>query len=303
VGLFVCVTISALVGAVVFLMIKKRTFAEYTHITLSSESAVGLNEGMPLLYSGFEIGTIAGLTLNDDGLVIIDIEVPAEHERRITETSRFFIEKPVIGLTRLIVETEKQAAPPPAADHVFPLEIIDEFNGLISKLPVLTEKIDRIAENIESMTADNGALNQSIRNVSAMTGRLADDRGVEVLVGEASGKELRESITYLNRSLKKATALLAAANQTLRTAEEKVLGQEGTVSKLNGIADDISAKLKALDALVESLVVIGGNVEDSTTNLSVLRSQIDLTINSANALIKDIRNKLPMKQQKEVPLP
>ena len=163
-GLFVCISVGLLLGAIVFLIIKKGTFAEYIQLRLSSESATGLSEGMPLTYSGFEIGSISEMELNDDGLVIIDIDVPVEHEARVNAGSRFFLEKPVIGVPKLFVVTKKEAGPrtPPAAKQVFQLEVVDEFNGLISKLPVLTEKISRLAVNLESITADSGALNQSL---------------------------------------------------------------------------------------------------------------------------------------------
>ena len=304
-GVFVCVSFAVLIGAVAFLIIKKRTFAEYVHYALSSSSAISLSEGMPLLYSGFEIGRISGLTLNDDGLVLIAIEVSVEHASRIRGNSRFFLEKPVIGLPRLFVTTEIRDGEhmPPAADRVFQLEVVDEFSGLLKRLPLLVEKIDRIAMNMENITSEKGALNQSIQNVNTMTDQLAKNKGIELLVGETSGRRLQESIAQLNRTLRASTELLQTATQTLHLAETKVLGQEGTVDKINTIADDITAKLRILDSLVSSLVVIGQDVEGSTSDLSVVRERIDATVNAANALIMDVRNALPMEQQKEIPLP
>lgn len=304
-GVFVCVSFAVLIGAVIFLIIKKRTFTEYVHYKLSSSSAIGLSEGMPVLYSGFDIGRISGLTLNDDGLVLIAIEVPIEHASRIQDHSRFFLEKPIIGLPKLFVTTEisdKEHASP-AADHVFQLEVVDEFSGLLKRLPLLVEKIDGIAMNMENITSEKGALSQSIQNVNTMTSRLAKNQGLDLLVGEGSGQRLQGSIAQLNHTLKASTELLQTATQTLHLAETKVLGQEGTVNKINTIADDITAKLQILDSLISSLVVIGQNVEGSTSDLSIVRERIDATVNAANALIMDVRNKLPMEQQKEIPLP
>ncbi len=305
VGLFLIISLLLITVSVIFLLLKKDFFTDHEYYTLSSPSGEGITEGMPLLFSGFEIGKVETLELDDAGNVIITVKVPSRHTVRINKSSTFTLEKPFIGSPRFVVKTPDKNAPGPDSAHVFPTDTIDDINEVIKKLEPMVEKVDQIATNVNAMTSDKSDLNKIISNLEAVTSDLAKKQGViEMLAGDKkSGTEFRESVTSLNGTLKEAEKLVSNANDTLKKADEQLLGDEGTIPKVNRIIDDVEKKMKELDSLVSSLVKSGGSIESGTKDLDMLRKDIDLTINSVNLLIKDVRNNLPMEQKKEIKLP
>ncbi|WP_410216326.1 intermembrane transport protein PqiB [Paracoccus sp. (in: a-proteobacteria)] len=62
-----------------------------TWVTLSMDSADGLNEGAPVLFRGVEVGRVENIRLSDaDDRVLADAFVEAPHDARLTTTSVFW---------------------------------------------------------------------------------------------------------------------------------------------------------------------------------------------------------------------
>jgi phospholipid/cholesterol/gamma-HCH transport system substrate-binding protein len=305
VGIFLIISISAIVVSVVFLLVQKDFFTDHSFYTLSSPSGEGITEGMPLLFSGFEIGKVASLELDEAGNVIISVKVPARHSTRINQSSTFTLEKPFIGSPRFVVKTPDIKALQADEDVIFPTETIDDINEVIKKLQPMVEKVDEIATNVKIMTDKDSDLTKTLANAQTITDELARKQGViEMLAGDKkTATDFKESISSLNTALKEAETLISNANKTLLKADEQILGEEGSVTKVNRIIDDIEKKMKDLDSLVSNLVKTGENVEGATTDLEMLRKEVDMTLNSVNIMIKDVRNALPIEQRKEIKLP
>ena len=124
VGLFVISLFLVLSATAIFLAVQKRPVGSAQVFQLSTQSASGLTVGMPLFYSGFEVGELTSLTLTRAGTVQVEVEVLEEHQFRINKTSVFSLEQPLIGMTRLNVKTEDLNARAAEPSHVFGLEHI-----------------------------------------------------------------------------------------------------------------------------------------------------------------------------------
>ncbi len=72
VGLFIILTVLLILTGLGFMAYKKGIFQAEETITLSSRTGDGLTVGMPLNISGFKIGKIRDLELNDQGMVIVN---------------------------------------------------------------------------------------------------------------------------------------------------------------------------------------------------------------------------------------
>src|SRR5665648_499967 len=83
------------------------------YYTLSYKTGENLTEGMPVVVLGFTIGRVSALELSDKGVVIVRIKIPRQHTRMIRDDSKFILEKPLIGVARLEVQTTNLSAPPP----------------------------------------------------------------------------------------------------------------------------------------------------------------------------------------------
>jgi len=97
VGLFIVSTTIIILAALLYLANEKGFFAKVYTFTLSSKSGDGLTEGMPVVFSGFNIGKVSTLELDDKGLVLIKIKISQRHVKWIKADSAFILYRPLIG--------------------------------------------------------------------------------------------------------------------------------------------------------------------------------------------------------------
>ena len=292
-------------GFIVFILVKKNVFTNHLYFTLSSSTGEGITEGMPLLFSGFEIGKVEKFELDNKGTVMVVVKVPEEHAHRINKSSVFTLERPLIGSSRFIVTTPNLTETPADGNYVFETQMIDDINDVIKKLQPMVEKIDDIANNLKTLTDEKSHLNKTLVHVEKITNDLAQKRGIiEMMAGDkAAAAQFREGVAHLNNSLGEIENLIGNANKTLVKADDQILGDEGTLAKINAIVEDVNKKMADLDILIASLIKSGENLQEGTKDMDVLRKDLDSIINSVNSMVKDVRSVLPTTQNKDLELP
>ena len=305
VGLFLLLSVLMIVGSVAFILVRKNVFTNHIYFTLSSSTGEGITEGMPLLFSGFEIGKVDKFELDNKGTVLVVVKVPEEHALRINKSSVFTLERPLIGSSRFIVKTPNINEPAADSSYVFETQMVDDINDVIKKLQPMVEKIDSIATNLQKLTDDESHLSRTLANVDKITGDLAKKRGIiEMMAGDkAAAAQFREGVEHLNKSLGEIETLVSNANKSLVKADDQILGDDGTLAKINTIVEDVNKKMTDLDVLIASLIKSGENLQEGTKDMDVLRKDLDSIINSVNSMVKDVRSVLPTTQKKEIDLP
>ena len=305
VGLFLTLSLFLIAAALVYLLVRKGVFNDYANYTLLSASGDDISEGMSLLFSGFEIGKVNRLKLNDEGSVVITVRVSEDHAGRINKSSVFTLERPLIGSAKFVVTTPDLKAQPASESDVFQVQTVDDINMLIKKLQPMLEKIDTIASNIDTLTSARSNLSKTLENTEKITSNLASKHGlIEMLSGDkVSSEKFKESIDHANNSLQGVEDLINAANKTIETANTRLFEKDGTVDRINDIVTDINGKMVELDKLINSLIKSGENLQAGTHDLDVLRKDVDMIVNSINSMVKDVRNALPISQEKEIKLP
>lgn len=289
VGLFIVTTILLLSIFVGYVAYKKGVFSKVNTITFSSKSGEGFSEGMPLVFAGFEIGSVQSLELNEQGVVLIKIKIPERHIKWTRKDSIFILDRPLIGKPKIVVYTDNFTSPVISTDtipEIFPVDSIDEA---IQKVQPILTKIDTILENAATIT-DNLA---------------GKDTLLEMAVGD------KKSVQSLNSLLKKSndighrldTILARADSLTAKTDKGMFGSKDGVLVLIRSILIDIIAKLETLDDAVADVPQITTNVSQSTGSVEKLQKDITATINSTNELLKDIDRLLPLKKESEIKLP
>lgn len=295
VGLFVLLTTLLIVFSVCYIAYKKGVFETEHTYTLYSTSGEGLTEGMPVLFSGFKIGKVTKLELNDKGIVIIRINILDRHTKWIRQNSQFAMVRPVIGTARINIYTNDLSAPPLSTDSQSEVLIVDDINELINKAQPIVVKLDQTVANIEQITANlasqNDNINKIIVNTEKVSANFANKKSVaELVLGEEeSVRSIHESIRHLESILKH--------------TDEQVYNPEGTLPLVNNILKDILLKLDKLNTTVDNINQISTNTSESTKDLKVLRSEIDSTVTAVKNLSRKIDGLLSSGKPKEIKLP
>ena len=275
VGLFIIVTTLLIVGSVGYVAYKKGVFEEVHTFTLSSKSGEELTEGMPVVFSGFKIGVVHTLELSENGSVLIKIRVPERHVRWIRSNSRFIVNKPFIGSSRIVVLTDDLSSPVLSKEKVPEVTTASDINEAIKKLQPMFEEVSKIAANVEKVTAN-----------------LADPQG-----------DVREILRNSKQITAQVDSILKKVDTMAAKTDKTIYGEEGLLSLMRQILKDLLVKLEKINAVLDNVVKISADTADSTTDLKLLRSEIDVTVNSINDLVKELNKKVPFKEEPEIKLP
>ncbi|MCX5846391.1 MAG: MlaD family protein [Deltaproteobacteria bacterium] len=295
VGLFVVITSVLIIASVLYLAYSKGFFTREYIYTLSSKSGEDLTEGMPVLFSGYKIGRVETLELNDQGILLIKIRIPEQHSKWIRSNSTFSLYKPLIGSSRLIIATENLNSPALSPKTIPEIVMVNDINETIKKVQPTLAKVDKVVTNIERITANladpQGNVNKILSHSEKLTGNLAKK---DTIIEMATGTP--ESAKSVNESLKKIRDLLAKT-------DDQVYGNDGALPLVRKILKDIILKLEKINTALDNVVKISADASDSTKDLKLLRTEIDTTVNSIGKLVNDIDKILPSKKEPEIKLP
>src|SRR5438093_1307140 len=93
VGLLLGLTLMVAIGFVVYVLYARGVFEARQRLTLVADNAEGVSIGMDLTFSGFPIGRVNRMALDEDGRARIDIDVPRKDARWLRTSSVFTIER------------------------------------------------------------------------------------------------------------------------------------------------------------------------------------------------------------------
>jgi len=133
VGLFVLILLSAIFTFLYLLLDEKGTFDKRYSYGFNTDSASSFNVGMPLKYSGFNIGVIDKISLQDDGTVHMIFSVDENNRKWVTKESVLMLKKPLIGSPHIELYS---AIDNELLDENSDLTMLlsDDINDMVSKL-------------------------------------------------------------------------------------------------------------------------------------------------------------------------
>lgn len=308
VGLFIIVTTLLIIASIGYVAYRKGTFSKVYTYTLSSNTAENLTEGMPVVFWGFTIGQVSSMELTHKG-VLIHIKIPERNNRVIRANSKFVLDKPLLGSSRIIVTTDN-LNDPPLSPKVFPeITVSNDINELIKRVEPIAEKLDRIAGSVATITANladpKGEVNRILKNVETVTSHFAKKESLlEMAVGT---KESVTSIQDILGNVRDITVrldeILTQVHALAGKSDEQIYGREGVFPLVRNILRDLLAKLAKIDTTLDNINKVSGEAVDSTKDLKLLRNTLDETVAAIGVLISDIDRIIPLKAEKEIKLP
>ena len=232
VGLFIVCTAIIICLALLYLAKEKGFFDRVYTFTLSSQSGDGFTEGMPVEFSGFNIGKVQTLELNDKGIVLIKIKIPQSHVKWIRTDSTFTLYRPLIGAARIVVETDNLNSKPLPENKIPEVETVNDINDAIEKVQPLLEKITQIAENLERLS----------KKINTMAGKTDE---------QVFGKE--GTLPNVNKILKDAAGKLEKLNTTVDNINKISTETSEGMKDFRTLRSDIDDTVKALDDVAKQL--------------------------------------------------
>lgn len=302
VGIFVVALAITLTMLLFFLLQEKGTFDKRYTYYFNTPSADSFSVGMPLKFSGFEIGVIDDISLRDDGSVHMAFSVTQENQRWINESTVLTIKKPLIGSAHIEVSSglEHTILAPKSTLKIL---ISDDINGMISKLEPVVEKMTHIIDNIDKITSylakDDSDLMQTVVNINKFTKKLADDRSLltSITGDKASTQALIHSLKQSDALVADMRKIMQSVNKLTHSLDEKIITPSALgIEELNAILKDVKEKLDAVDATVKSVGSFDGELIEFKENL-------DVSIQKSNQIMDKIDTLMQNDAKEEVVLP
>lgn len=235
VGLFIICTTVIIFLALLYLAREKGFFTTVYTFTLSSKTGESFTEGMPVVFSGFNIGKVHALELNDKGIVLIKIKIPQRHVKWIRTDSSFVLYRPLIGVARILVTTDNLGSPPMPKNKIPEVGIVNDINDTIEKVQPLIEKIIPIAENLERL--------------SRKIDKMADKTDEQVF-----GKD--GTLPQINKILKDIIGKLEKLNKTVDNINKISKDASEGMNDFHMLRSDIDDAVKAIDDVAKKLDAI-----------------------------------------------
>lgn len=309
VGIFILLCGLLIFSALIYLAIGKGVFEKMHVFTLSSKSGDGFTEGMPVVFSGFNIGKVHDLELSDTGIVLIKIKIPDRHVKWTRSDSSFVLYRPLIGAARIVINTPHLNSPPLDKNKISDVSTINDINDAITKVEPVLEKLSQITDHVELLTRNlsspKGDFHRTIENTRLLTSSLASKKSiVEMMLGdEESTKSIQESLKKIKSISTNIDSLVQKVNQMADMTNDQLFGSEGTFLHVNLILKDISSKLKKLDQSVDHINRILSEASDGAKDIRNLRSDIDDAVRSIDNAVQKIDALLGPQKKPEITTP
>jgi phospholipid/cholesterol/gamma-HCH transport system substrate-binding protein len=308
VGLFTAASL-LLAGIFVVYLLHARGFFEKTfHLQLAAASADGVAPGVPVVFSGIEIGRVTTLGLNDDGGIIIRAEFLERNAKWLKETSTFTLDKPFVGGAKIRVDSPDLDAPA-LPDNSTMLLLTSDIS---KEIPALVERVKAILANVEHLTRKDGEINATLSNLQTVTGRMTGEYGMleSILGSPEKARAVTDSLDKTRALITKLDGLALKMDGMATKADTWLFAQDGvaeqtreSLAQVRLMLNDAQSSLKKADAVMANAVEISADVKEGTQDIVKLRAEIDDAVRKANALINEINKKWPFARDPEVKLP
>ena len=308
VGLFALAALLLGAAFVVYLLHARGFFEKTYDLQLAASSADGVAPGVPLVFSGIEVGSVTTLDLNDNGGIVIHAELLERNAKWLKQNSTFTLDKPFVGGAKIRIDSPDLSAPA-LPDHSTMLLLTADIS---KEIPALVERIKAILANVEHLTRKEGEINATLANVKTVTGRMTGEYGMlEGMLGSPekaravtdSLDKTRALITKLDGLALKMDGMAAKTDQWLFAPNGVAEHTRESLAQVRLMLNDAQSSLKKADALMTNAVEISANVKDGTQDIARLRAEIDDAVRKANALVNEINKKWPFARDPEVKLP
>jgi phospholipid/cholesterol/gamma-HCH transport system substrate-binding protein len=304
----IVLVLAVIVSFVLYVMVARGVFERTQPLVLISDDSEGVIVGMDLTFSGFPIGRVRRIELADDGKARMLVDVPQKDAHWLRTSSIFTLERGMVGDTRIRAFSGILSDPPLPANAERTLLRGDTA----AEIPRLVASARELLENLDNMTGTDSSLNTSLKNLKTLTERLGGRYGVlgGVLGSEDNAKKI---ITTLDRT----NALLAKADQrvfgssgvmdntqaALGSAKAALDSGQVAAQQLTLVLQDARQTLTKVDVVLTEAQAVGANARIASTDLGVLRADVEASLRRISQLTTEINRKWPFARDTEIKLP
>jgi len=300
-SLLLLVLLLLVAGAGLYLSYARGAFERTQQLVLVAEDSEGVSVGMDMTFAGFPIGRVRRIELGPDGNARIVVEVPVKDAHWLRESSVFTVQRGVVGNTNIRAYTGV-LTDPPLPDGATRTVLRGDA---AAEIPRLMAEARQLLANLNAISAEGSAINESLANLKTFTGKLNAPGGamVALLGGDAQAGKILAALDRTNALLARLDGLAAKADTQVFGADGVMRDAKQTVQQLNAVLGDARASLKKVDAVLDEAKAVGANARVATADLGTLRAEVEASLRNIDQLIGEVNRKWPFARDTELKLP
>lgn len=251
VGFFVFLALSAVLGVVLFIVLESDLFTSTFNVRLTAPKGTGFSQGMPIKLSGFRIGRVKTITLNDSAAVEVVLQIDKKYRKWMRKDSvARLIKEGIIG--DYIIEISSGTSTELIAENgIMDLDKSKAFDEIAEEIaekvkPVLMD----IRDIISYVNSEEGDVKKTLRNLNTFTENIEASRqkADQLLVSgrqtvESAGKQFDIILTKAESRIDQVGPVLDKADKSLQVVENKlpllVEKIDLTLSHLESVSKDL----------------------------------------------------------------
>ncbi|MBT8762418.1 MCE family protein [Desulfohalobiaceae bacterium Ax17] len=316
VGIFLSLILCLSVFILIYIGYKKEIFSSKVSYYVISKTGENIERGIPVRLSGFKIGQVENVFLDNIDYVKVEIKILEKYQKWFRQDSRIILDQEgIIGNSylKLIPGSEKSEPLVPGSEII--LDKVAGLNEILIQAQPVIEDLKAIVSNVRVITDQfldkNGTMQKILFNLEQVTEKLQKNRGLIYYLTEA-----QRPVRKVDRILSYTDKLMASMDQLLQNAtlrvkdlgpiEDEFLGitkdARSFVQELQGVSEDISP-------ILDDVKEITGELKKASDNLYRLREETEYTLRLGSELLQKLKQKWPFlekeidKQKIEQPIP
>lgn len=256
VGLFIVTALLGIIGVVFFIVAESDLFKSTFALKLTAPKGTGFSQGMPIKLSGFRIGRVKSITLNDSAAVDVVMQIDRKYRKWIRKDSvARLIKEGMIGdyIIEISSGTATELIPENGTITLGKTKAIDEIaEDIADKVkPVLMDIRDIIAY----INSQDGDIKQTMRKLNGFAGNL-----------ETTRRKADQLITGTQRAIDgtsgKFDLLLSSADDRLDQTGPVLAKVDSTLTQID---DSLPSMLERLDNSLANLESISTELKSASS--------------------------------------
>lgn len=295
VGIYVIVFIAVILSLLIYIGIKKDLFENKVAFFVTSNTGEKIERGIPVKLSGFKIGQVTGLNLDNIDYVKIEIEVLEKYCKWFRRDSKIILEQEgIIGNTylKLIPGSENSRALDPGS--ALKLYKIGGLNEILDKAQPVMDDIKKIVSNVSALsggfTDKDGDLQRTIKNLEEITEKINSREG---LIHYLSLD--RRPVEKIDGILSRADLIFADLDGLLKNTNSKVDNIAEVQNEINTLlkegrefVKELRAMRKELSPAVSNINAVTSDLREAAENLKTLRMETEHTLHVGTEFIEKL---------------
>ncbi len=313
VGLFIIIAIILVISTIVFYAIQKEIFTQKVQIIIYAKSGEGLKKGMPVIYSGFQIARVNSVVLEDVNKVKIITEIPLKYTKWIKEDSVVKImAQNFIGSQSLYFLGGSIDSPSIKKGAVFHLvrdkgvdELIDKAKPVMDDLKVIVKNLRILSDKIVD---EKGDISKTLNMLGLVSQEITDKKnslGIILRTNYLTDKidkvfaDVNKIQKEINKILKKTEGITDNVNSRITETKDTVELINANLKLSKKAIGTLQTQIKDLDPILKDVKTISGNIADTTDNLSSMRNDLELMLDTGAGLMLKIDDMWPFADKKK----